>query len=478
MKERYNYSPKITSASVLVTEDCTNACEYCFERHNHNTQTMSIEVVRQTLNFLFKQAKDNESDEIVVTLFGGEPTMKPKVIKEFFEYGLKLRNKYKKRYVVEMITNCVLMTDELYNIFNTYKNEVNNFTVQLSIDGNEKTHDRYRKLKNGEGSFKHVLKNIPKWHEIFKENPYNLTIHGCLTKETLPELYDNYIFFKYVLEILLIWFLPIAEEKWDDQDVLLYDKQMNKITNHILDRVKLNKNVDEFRFYSPLDKCLKGYFTSEKSCGAGNNYVSITANGDIYPCHQFYFNDEHNEMKIGDVWSGVDDDKRRMFLEYDKTDLNCENDCECIDSCYRCIAANWTKYKTIFTQSKGFYCDLMKIDKKYQEKLKREGKKMGILNDKGHDCCGQCECNDYENIQCNNHTPIVLPGQKCDVVSWDNGNKKVSDYEVKEEEPQINYEINETKDNLYNLPEREVFSLALTKILELLQKIDEKLSKL
>ncbi len=35
-------------------------------------------------------------------------------------------------------------------------------------------------------------------------------------------------------------------------------------------------------------------------CGAGNEYLSVTPNGDIYPCHQFVGNEEFKMANIFD----------------------------------------------------------------------------------------------------------------------------------------------------------------------------------
>jgi uncharacterized protein len=37
-------------------------------------------------------------------------------------------------------------------------------------------------------------------------------------------------------------------------------------------------------------------------CGAGSEYLAITPEGDIYPCHQFVGNDE---FKMGNIMAGI-----------------------------------------------------------------------------------------------------------------------------------------------------------------------------
>ena len=49
-------------------------------------------------------------------------------------------------------------------------------------------------------------------------------------------------------------------------------------------------------------------------CGAGKNYITITAKGEIYPCHHFYYNDPEKTTKIGDVWNGIDEQPERFLL--------------------------------------------------------------------------------------------------------------------------------------------------------------------
>ena len=56
--------------------------------------------------------------------------------------------------------------------------------------------------------------------------------------------------------------------------------------------------------------CLKKRLTG---CGAGNEYVAVTTDGDIYPCHQFVGREGY---RMGSVLDGsFDANIQRMFAE-------------------------------------------------------------------------------------------------------------------------------------------------------------------
>ncbi|KFZ25911.1 MAG: hypothetical protein KQ78_01867 [Candidatus Izimaplasma bacterium HR2] len=160
----------------------------------------------------------------------------------------------------------------------------------------------------------------------------------------------------------------------------IYEENLRLIADYQLNIVRREGNIDEIRNYAPIDKCLSFERNlSNSPCGAGKNFVTITANGEIYPCHHFYFNDPNKETKIGDLDNGLDEAARRIYIDYDGTDLTCEKNCP-NNSCYRCIAQNWTDKGSIFSQIKGINCLFSGVEKKIQDYTLKELRKMGIFN--------------------------------------------------------------------------------------------------
>lgn len=381
-KNRYSQPVQITSASILTTEWCNLDCKYCYEKSSHRHIFMDIDTAKAVCDFLFNNAaKPNSTGEVHFMFFGGEPTLNPEVLEFFYEYGCDKHYSTGIPLSASIVTNATNMNDRVYNIFQKYiDNKDIPFTTQLSVDGKKEIHNIYRVTKNGNGSFDLLEKNIPIFKELYKKEPNMLSIHGCLNKQSIPHLYENYLFFREEWGFQQIWFLPVMEENWEDSDVEIYDQQLGKIYNYILDVVKATGDIKEVMNYSPIDKLYGCFHKKEKPCGAGTNYATITSIGEIYPCHQIYFQDENRESLCGNIYTGVDDDKRRVFLEYDGTDLTCDPNCA-HSSCYRCIAVNWVLYGSIFSQIQKHYCQFMKIDQKYQTMMRKELDLMGIRND-------------------------------------------------------------------------------------------------
>ncbi len=348
-----------TSASFLVTDNCNMACKYCFELDGHKNKKMSIEVVHKGLKYLCDNAKIiNKEEGFHAMIFGGEPFLYPDIVEEICEYGYKLQQKNNVKFTATVITNGTMMNDYIFYILTNYKNKIG-LTCQISVDGNEKANDLYRIMKNGDGSFKYIEKNIDKFKLAYKDNMEQINVHGCMNKKTLPLLYDSYIFLREQWGFEKIWFMPIHEESWDLNDVAIYKEQLNKISDYLLDKSKQNKSLDEITTYTPINKCLYPYKRSMRPCGAGKSFITITTNGDIYPCHMFYFNDKKKEFLIGNVFDGVDENNniRKMFLNISEKDMTCNKDCK-NTNCYRCMGANWLKNGSPAKQIKGVYCKM------------------------------------------------------------------------------------------------------------------------
>jgi len=379
-----------TAASFLVTENCNLACSYCFEKHNKNK--MSYEVANQGIKFLFDNAKKNIDNgfgeqRVNILLFGGEPTLEPEILEFIIDEASAISSITKIPVSMNMITNGTILTTELERILSKGIYNVN-LTVQLSVDGIQKVQDAFRITHNKKGSFQIVEKNIPKWKNLFKNKPDNLSIHGCLNDFSMKYLFESYKFFREDWGLKHIWFMPIHSNDWTQKDVNMYKEQLGKIADYILNRVEKEGNLNEIRNYAPLDRSLSNACDfSNKPCGAGNSFITITANGDISPCHHIYFNDPERQYIIGNIFDGIDDQKRLLFVEYDNNDLSCkidDPDCDCYH-CYRCIAENLCENGSILSVSRGYRCQMSKIEKEIQSYIKKEVEeyyKLGVLDRK------------------------------------------------------------------------------------------------
>ena len=380
------------SASFLLSEDCNLACTYCFELSCRNTMAMTKEVAEQGLQYLSNNAIENRFDEFSVMLFGGEPLLNVDVLEYIFKRGLEIAKEKNIRFVANMVTNATIFNKRIENIFKKYGSAVE-LSIQLSVDGVKEVHDKYRITKGGKGSFDIIEKNVPKFLAL-RDHGISITIHGCSNKETLPRLFENYLFFREKWNFEYIWFMPIHSEEWEVSDVAIYEEELNKIADYVLERAKETGKTDEVKFYAPIDKCLSNYGRPNSPCGAGKNFVTITADGSIYPCHQFYFNDPQKHTIIGNIWDGVIEEKREIFFEYDCNDLSCLKKCggNCeATGCYICIADNYNINGSIVSTVVGPRCAMSKVEKKIQDRVRMELDKMGLLKGNNKNASA-CEC--------------------------------------------------------------------------------------
>ncbi len=368
------------AASLLLSETCNLSCKYCFVK-KRSPKMMSKEVAKQSIDFLINNAIKEKQNHISVLLFGGEPLLNLDVLGYVLDYGYETCKKNNINFKAQIVTNGTVMNEKIKEILSKYIKLIN-FGTQLSIDGIKKSHDMYRVTNEGKGSFDLIKDNIKEWKDLYKDATGLLSIHGCLNSNNLKYLYESYLFFRETWDVENLWFMPIHSEKWKKTDVELYYSELNKIADYILENIRKTQNLKELQYYAPLDRSLNNTNSFCTPCGAGKNFVTITALGQISPCHQFYFNDFENYTIIGDIWNGIDEQKRYYFLYYDANDLNCKTinpDCDAFH-CYRCIADNYVHNGNMFNVIQGIRCEMSQKENQIQKRIRKEVEKMGLLN--------------------------------------------------------------------------------------------------
>ena len=280
---KYSVASPVKAMCLLVAMDCNLRCEYCFAStgdYSMGRNVMSFETGKKALDFLLENSGNRENLE--VDFFGGEPLMNWDVVKQLVEYGRSKEAEYGKKFRFTITTNGILLDDEKMDFINK---EMSN--VVMSIDGRKEVNDRMRKRVDGTGCYDRI---VEKYKDLAEKRNYdNYYVRGTFTKYNLD--FSNDVFHLNDLGFDQISVEPVVCDHCEnyaitEKDLPAVFREYERLAQLMLINRKKGKHFNFFHFMLDLDqgpcaiKRLRG-------CGSGNEYVAVTTEGDIYPCHQF-----------------------------------------------------------------------------------------------------------------------------------------------------------------------------------------------
>lgn len=293
-----NKAPSYIKALCLnVAHDCNLRCKYCFADEGDYKgcrELMSAEIAKKAIDFVIK--KSGPRKNIEVDWFGGEPLMAFDVIKEVMEYTKEQEKIYNKNIRFTMTTNATLLNDEIMDYLD--KNMGN---IILSIDGRKEVNDKVRVRVDGTGSYDSILPKIKKMVEI-RDKSKQYYARGTFTRWNTDFFEDIKFMADQGFDEISIEPVVLPEDhplSLREEDLPTIFEQYDKLYFEMLKRHKEGK---DFRFYH-FNIDLQGgpcVYKRISGCGAGHEYVAITPEGDIYPCHQFIGNEN---FKLGNLSS-------------------------------------------------------------------------------------------------------------------------------------------------------------------------------
>lgn len=291
----------IKAVCLNIIHGCNLRCKYCFadegEYHGHKG-VMDIDTAKKAIDYVVKRSGPRRNIEI--DLFGGEPTMIMDTIKEIIAYAREHEKEWKKNIRFTMTTNATLLNDEMMEFMDK---EMGN--IILSLDGRKEVNDNVRIKVDGSCSYDDILPNIKKMIDKRTEGKMYF-VRGTFTRANTDFYEDvkamvNEGFREISIEPVVLENghpLALREEDlptiFDNYDKLYEEMRRRKVEG------------DEFKFYH-FNIDLQGgpcVYKRISGCGAGFEYVAITPQGEVYPCHQFVGKEEY---KLGSIWDDTYD---------------------------------------------------------------------------------------------------------------------------------------------------------------------------
>ena len=297
-----DYSPPqdyvVKALCLHVAHDCNLRCRYCFAgagAFGGDRSLMSFAIGKQALDFLFDASGHRQNVE--VDYFGGEPLMNFAVVKKLVLYGEKESRRRGKTLRQTLTTNGVLLQGDALDFLNSH-----DVALVLSLDGRPESHDKMRPTVGGQGSYQTVLPHL--MDAVASRGGENYFIRGTYTGE-------NKDFFLDVLHMVESGFRHISVEPvvampgetfaFREEDLPALLAQYESLARFMQTKKEEGEPFSFFHFQMDLDRgpCLPKRLSG---CGAGCDYLAVSPEGALYPCHQFVGN---KDFVMGDVGAGV-----------------------------------------------------------------------------------------------------------------------------------------------------------------------------
>jgi uncharacterized protein len=294
---------------VLVinpTMNCNFKCWYCYESHIKDSK-MSAEIVTKVIKFSDKIIEQKKVKYFHLAWFGGEPLLYAEEV--IFPILKELYHNFKSNgieFSSSFTTNGLLINEHFIDYFKAH--DANDF--QITLDGDEQTHDTVRFVSKSRGSYRQILSNI----KLLASRDCTVTVRINISDQTVAGLFniadDFSSFGDELMKKITFSFQKVWQElKPIDAGIdasIAYFRRLGYKVNYIGGRADTVRN----------------------SCYADKkNQATINYNGDVFKCTARDFTSETKEGVIdidGNLtWNELE--QKRMSAKFqNKPCLRCK----------------------------------------------------------------------------------------------------------------------------------------------------------
>ena len=294
----------VKALCMNVSHMCNMTCSYCFARgggYDAHGALMSLDTGKRAIDFLVENSGGRK--RLDVDFFGGEPLLNWETVKGIVRHAREREAGCGKVFRFTLTTNGSLVDEDVID-FTT--REMHN--VVLSLDGRRETNDAARTFLDGGGSYDAVLPKIRRLVEARGGKGYY--IRGTYTRSNLDFASDilhmaDLGFKELSMEpVVAKQGAPHALAKGDLPEIF---GQYELLAEEMIRRKKEARGFTFYHYKLDLTggPCI---YKRLAGCGVGTEYMAVTPDGHLYPCHQFI---GEERFLLGDIWRGATNEKLR-----------------------------------------------------------------------------------------------------------------------------------------------------------------------
>lgn len=331
--------PHSSELSLLIldtTSRCNLSCKYCFVSAEQEGTDMTLEIALSAISLALDYP--NCSDTLTIEFSGGEPLLNYDLIEELIPKAKTLALEKSKSVNFTIQTNGTLLTEEIALFL-----KENDVEIGISMDGTKEEQNKYRVFNDGSGSYDIIKRNICKIKSECCDASILSVVSSAKQYDSIIRLAtENDI--KYIRTNIV---MPIGRAEINS-DFESNESKLSDIADKFLcvshDVLSGEDTVNDatLRFYLWNLLLWQPHMCFRSPCGAGKNQISVTSNGDIYPCQEWR---NIHDIPIGNVMSEIP--LKSILENSDRVKSIQEKDTKKTELCHEC---DWKMFCGICTR--------------------------------------------------------------------------------------------------------------------------------
>jgi len=307
---------------LSLTHACNLGCTYCYAGAKRPA-SMSWPVAEAGVEF----ALSRRPASMQLGFFGGEPLLEWDLLQRVTEFTEQACANASVELKKTVTTNATLLAPERLAWLSEH-----GFYPALSIDGNREMHDATRRFCDGRSSFDACMRGLDMALATFPE----VEVIAVPDPANVKHLADSVRFLADEKGVIRVSVNPNFYTDWPEEALAQWREAYTALGDFYIERYRAGRPLALNVIDAKLITRLKNGFECRDRCNFGEREIAVAPSGRIYPCERLIGTDNNEEMCIGTVFDGFDEEKRATILSR-RGNVNAE----CIGCGIRSRCMNW-----------------------------------------------------------------------------------------------------------------------------------------
>ncbi len=321
--EYLNRSPDQKGGEVSVTlltnlQRCPLACGYCYQQGTHDGERLEGDLSDECLAFIKGQCEKVEAERLFISYYGSDLLSNLKAIVSTARELKQFCEEKEIRFRFGMVTSGVLLTRKVIETLRP----LGFSQVQITIDGNQQTHDASRPFQSGKGTYTTIMKNLAEYAGLIRTDVL------CVLDESRVnaayELIDTLADSGYAERRVRVTFSPVMET--NDNETIAASQLYADEDQKLQAGREILVEIAKLSIYAAERGLLEDLLPRQTWCAMqrhdGRNFT-LEPSGKLYTCTTFIGQDATYEAgHISTGFGGIDNILKERYQRSEKC-LSC-----------------------------------------------------------------------------------------------------------------------------------------------------------